>query len=69
MFHKQLSYAGHTRSFEIEEAGGVWEVRTREDSRTVRRVQYDDWHRVERAMFSIRLEVVALEEQGWVVES
>jgi hypothetical protein len=29
-------------------------------------VRYDDWHRVERALFSIRLQVSELEEDGWV---
>jgi len=41
-------------------------VRTEEDSRLLRSVRYDDWHRVERAMMTIRLEVSTLEEAGWV---
>lgn len=69
MYEKSLSHQGHTRRFAIAENGGVWEVRTEEDSRVVKQVRYDDWHRVERAMMSIRLEVSSLEEAGWVPES
>jgi hypothetical protein len=31
-------------------------------------VHYDDWHRVERALAAFRLEVSALEQQGWVAD-
>ena len=37
----------------------------KEDTRIVRRIQYSDWHRVERALSAIRREVAALEDQGW----
>jgi hypothetical protein len=68
MYTKRLSHAGHTRRFEIAEASGGWEVRTVEDSEVVKRVRYDDWHRVERAMMTIRLEVSSLEDMGWVAD-
>jgi hypothetical protein len=67
MFETRLHHDGHTRRFAIAETGGAWEVRTEEDSRLVRQVRYDDWHRVERAMMSIRIEVKTLENAGWVV--
>ena len=68
MFEMRVRHEGRTRRFEVREQAGVWEVSTEEDSRVVRKVQYSDWHRVERAMMSIRLEVSALEQQGWVAE-
>jgi hypothetical protein len=68
MYTKRLSHAGHTRRFEIKEASGGWEVRTVEDSEVVKRVRYDDWHRVERALMTMRLEVSSLEDKGWVAD-
>ena len=66
MFSKELTYAGHIRRFTIREASGSgWEVREERGSRVVRRVRYDDWHRVERALFTMRLQVMELEENGW----
>ena len=66
MFSKTLTHAGHIRSFEVlaREANG-WELSVKEDTRLVRRTQYSDWHRVERAISAIRREVAALEDQGW----
>jgi hypothetical protein len=68
MYTKNLSNDGHTRRFHIAETGGSWEVRTEEDSRLVKQVRYDDWHRVERAMSAIRLEISSLEKAGWVAD-
>lgn len=68
MFEMRVRHEGHTRRFEVREQAGMWEVSTEEDSRVVRKVQYNDWHRVERAMMSFKLEVSALEEQGWVAD-
>jgi hypothetical protein len=66
MFAKELTQAGHTRRFTITEASELgWEVREEQDSRVVRQVHYTDWHRVERALSVIALQVVALEEEGW----
>jgi hypothetical protein len=66
MFNKELTQAGHVRRFTIQEASGHgWEVKEEEDSRVVRRVRYDDWHRVERAMITMRERVLELEESGW----
>ncbi len=68
MYQKSLHHGAHTRRFEVAEAGGAWEVRTEEDSEVVKHVRYDDWHRVERAMMTIRLEVLSLEGDGWVTD-
>lgn len=65
VYEKRLHHDGHTRRFAIAERGGAWEVRAEEDSRLVRQAHYDDWHRVERALTRIRVEVRALEESGW----
>jgi hypothetical protein len=68
MYQKHLSRHGHTRRFEIRERGGAWEVETLEDSRVTRKARYDDWHRVERALMVFRLEVVSLEQAGWITD-
>ena len=66
MFTKELTQAGHIRRFTITEAQGEgWEVREEEDSKLVRRVQYRDWHRVERARMRIAEQVSDLENRGW----
>jgi hypothetical protein len=63
MFQMRLRNAGRTRGVQVREQGGRWEVSTEEDSRIVRSVRYDDWHRVERAVMAFKLEVSALEQQ------
>ena len=66
MFSKELTHGGHVRRFTIRESGGNgWEVREEQDSRVVRKVRYDDWHRVERALITMREQVLELEESGW----
>jgi hypothetical protein len=66
MFTRELTQAGHVRRFTIRPAGGFgWEVREERDSQVVRRVRYDDWHRVERAIVAMRQQVLELEENGW----
>ena len=42
-----------------------WEVREERDSEVVRRMQFQDWHRVERARRSIAIELDALQRKGW----
>ena len=65
MYARQLHKAPHTRRFSIVETGRFWEVREEEDSRVVRTVVYDDWHRVERARMAFAREANALCERGW----
>jgi hypothetical protein len=67
MYEKNLRNAGHTRRFEIREAGGTWVAQTEHDSQVVKRVRYDDWHRVERTMLTFAIEISSLEQAGWVV--
>jgi hypothetical protein len=66
MFTKELQQAGHVRRFTISESPVEgWEVREEQDSQLVRRVQYRDWHRVERARMRIDEQVSELEDRGW----
>ena len=65
MFTKELTQAGHVVRFSINEGERGWEVREEEDSRIVRRVRYQDWHRVERAFLTMYARVAELEEDGW----
>jgi hypothetical protein len=67
MYARVFRKATRTRRFSISEAGSSgWEVREEEDSRLVRSVRYDDWHRVERALMQFAREAAALREGGWV---
>ena len=66
MFSKELVHDGHIRRFSVSRAGQEgWEVRVEEDAAVVRRLCYTDWHRVERALDVMTLEVQALERDGW----
>ncbi len=66
MFSSQLTQAGHTRRFSVQRVpDDGWEVVEEADSRVIRRTQYHDWHRVERALADMSETVRALEDQGW----
>jgi hypothetical protein len=52
MHTRERTHAGHTTRFTVAESPGGWEVREERDSRLVRRVEFSDWHRVERAMLA-----------------
>lgn len=65
IFAKELMQGGHVRRFTIQEAGHGWEVREEQDACVIRQVQYQDWHRVERALLAFREQVLELEENGW----
>lgn len=67
MFVKELHRAGHTRKFSIQDVGKAgWEVRDEQDNRVLKRVNYTDWHRVERALNMFNLQIDALEAAGWM---
>ena len=66
MYQRQLRQAGHIRRYEISERGGAWEARALLDTEVVTHARYDDWHRVERARMRFDLEVVSLENRGWL---
>jgi hypothetical protein len=66
MYARTLRKADHERRFSIEDAGASgWEVRHEQDRHVVKRVLYDDWHRVERARMAIALEAETLKDAGW----
>lgn len=65
MFSKSLRNQEHTLRFSIDATHTGWEVREERDSQVVKKVQYQDWHRVERARRSISIELDALRSRGW----
>jgi hypothetical protein len=67
MFQRHFEYEGRTREFRIATTtAGGWDVVEALDRHEVRRVHYDDWHRVERARIVFELQAQRLEEAGWV---
>ena len=64
-FDKSLRYQEQTRRYSIAATEAGWEVREERDSEVVRKVQLQDWHRVERARRSISIELDDLQKQGW----
>ncbi|MCC7125462.1 MAG: hypothetical protein IT178_11490 [Acidobacteria bacterium] len=65
MFSKSLRNADHTRRFQIVATPSGWEMREEHDSQLVRRVEYHDWHRVERARRLMTFEMEELQHAGW----
>jgi hypothetical protein len=65
MFCRSLRYHEQTRRYSIAATPTGWEVREERDSQVVKKVQYQDWHRVERARRSITIELDALQRKGW----
>jgi hypothetical protein len=65
MFDKSLRYLEKTRRYSIAPTESGWEVREERDSKIVKKVQYQDWHRVERARRVISIELDDLQKQGW----
>jgi hypothetical protein len=70
MFSIALRHAEHTRKYRVSPSDtSGWDVILLEDLRPVRQVHYEDWHRVERAVATLQLEVRELTAKGWLVES
>lgn len=68
MFELNLRLADHVRRYSISAvAPSGWEVTLEEDARMRRTDRYQDWHRVERAMAMLQLEVDQLTARGWLV--
>ena len=66
MYARTLRKAEQEHRFSIIDAGAAgWEVRHELDQRVVKRVLYDDWHRVERARMAIAQEAETLKDAGW----
>jgi hypothetical protein len=66
MFARALHKDQHKKRFSIVQTGRFWEVLEEQDSLVVRRMVYDDWHRVERAKRVFTQEVASLCQAGWV---
>ena len=65
MFYKSLRHDHQTRRYSIAATSEGWEVLEERDNEVVKKVQYQDWHRVERARRSITIELDALRGKGW----
>jgi hypothetical protein len=50
MLIREYTHAGHTDRFTVTRGSAGWDVREERDNHVVRKVNYQDWHRVERAM-------------------
>ena len=66
MFARTYRKAEQERRFRIVHAGpSGWEIRDEQDHEVVKRVLYDDWHRVERARMTFDEEGRRLKDEGW----
>jgi hypothetical protein len=65
MFSKSLRNHEQIRRYSISVTATGWEVREERDSEVVKKIQYQDWHRVERARKSIAMELDTLQRNGW----
>lgn len=69
MFSIALRHEHHTRQYAVSPSkNSGWELTRQEDLDRVTRVHFEDWHRVERALAAVRLEVEDLTARGWRVE-
>jgi hypothetical protein len=68
-FEKTIRNAQHTRRYTIRTVDTGWEVRAEQDNESLRRVLYDDWHRVERAQRTMLEELDELTRTGWVEDT
>ena len=68
-FVKSLRNQDQTRRYSINTTADGWEVQEERDSEIVKKVRYQDWHRVERARRSISIELDALRQIGWREEN
>jgi hypothetical protein len=69
MFSIALRHEQHTRQYAVSVSqNSGWELTLQEDLERTRRVHFEDWHRVERALAVVRLEVQDLTARGWRVE-
>jgi hypothetical protein len=69
MFSIALRHDEHTREYAVSASQpSGWELTLQEDFERTRRVHFEDWHRVERAVAVVKLEVEGLRSLGWRVE-
>ena len=59
----------HTRQYAVSPSQpSGWELTLLEDLERIKQVHFEDWHRVERAVAVVRLEIEELRSRGWRVE-
>jgi hypothetical protein len=69
MFSIALRHEHHTRQYAVSASQpSGWELTLQEDLERIKRVHFEDWHRVERAVAVVRLEIEDLTSRGWHVE-
>ena len=70
MYNISVASPDHVRRYcmELTRRGG-WEVWLEEDKTTRWSENYEDWHRVERAVAKMRREVEGLLDSGWTLQS
>ena len=69
MFSIALRHEQHTRQYAVSASQpSGWELTLQEDLERIKRVHFEDWHRVERAVAVVRLEIEDLTSRGWLVE-
>jgi hypothetical protein len=67
MYSRTFRKADRIRRFSITNTpASGWVVAEEADSRTVSRVCYTDWHRVERALVRFSKAAEWLEAEGWI---
>ena len=68
MYSIALRHEDHTRKYRVTPAReSGWELTMIEDLKPTRQVHFDDWHRVERALAALQMEVLELTANGWKV--
>lgn len=66
LYSRQLHLQGHSRRLVISVVHpSGWDVCEEHDRQIVRRVHYDDWHRVERARDGFARQAAELADAGW----
>jgi len=69
MFSIALRQNAHTRKYRVTPAAeSGWELTMTEDLKPTKHVHFEDWHRVERAVAALQLEVLELTANGWRIE-
>ena len=63
MLTREYTSAGHVNRITLTKSRSGWEIREERDDTVVKRANYSDWHRVERAIqvFEVRGRDVSVE--------
>ena len=69
MFSVSIRCADHVRQYSVSpRPGDGWEVRLQEDAELRLCVTQRDWHRVERTVARMKVEIDALLADGWRID-